>query len=224
MQGSYNNNGLPRPYYMKPSSKKKHSSPYENLKEPIIFFNSPKRKLMGYIFMFCIFGLLMYWVSQDLKEKSEVLYELVPSEEQSSSSNNLNNNNLNSNSNNKYDKESSNLNNIVKGVDKNSNKDSENLDLAGNLALGSNGQKGVGIVEAPKGGIANEGHIVGNNEEELIGSGKSKPKAMKGYKLDTNKGSNINNDIIDDETGNGIEINKGKTPQELAQQILKDTQ
>ncbi|KAI5964283.1 uncharacterized protein KGF55_002225 [Candida pseudojiufengensis] len=225
MQGSYNNNGLPRPYYMKPSSKRKHSSPYDNLKEPIIFFNSPKRKLFGYIFMFGIFSLLMYWVSQDLKEKPEIFYELAPSDDNTNDNNNLNNidskinsnNNRNSDLNDKYNKENKNLNNIVDpSINTNNKDDSKNLDLAGNLALGSNGKKGVGIVEAPKGGIANEGHIVGNNEEELIGSGKSKPKAMKNYKIDNKDKDNINDN-------NGGSEN-GKTPHEMVQQILEDTQ
>lgn len=33
-------------------------------------------------------------------------------------------------------------------------------------------KKGLGVAEAPKGGIANEAPLVGNNEDQIVGNGK----------------------------------------------------
>ncbi|CAK9441745.1 uncharacterized protein LODBEIA_P56130 [Lodderomyces beijingensis] len=157
MQGSYKNNGLPRPYYMKPS-KRKHS-PYDNLKEPVVFFNSPRRKLAGYVLMFLLFSALMWYVSQDLKERPPPEYELVPETDHPP---------VEKSKNDHY----RNLDNIVKNVGSKADKESENLDLAENLAAGSKGEKGLGVAEAPKGGMANEGPVVGSDEDKIVGSGK----------------------------------------------------
>lgn len=181
MQGSYNNNGLPRPYYMKPNKKK---LPYSNLKEPIVFFNNPKRKLMGYLVMFMLIGTLMWWISQDIKIKPDAEYELARHETSSSSSSNNNHQEKNNNKINIDSKNNANLDNIVNAVGSKADKESENIDLAGNLAQGSKGEKGIGVVEAPKGGIANEAPIVGTDEDELVGTGGNKAKnaGKKGYK------------------------------------------
>lgn len=186
MQGSYNNNGLPRPYYMKPNKKR---LPYTNLKEPIVFFNNPKRKLFGYLIMFMLIGTLMWWVSQDIKMKPDPEYELAHLDSgSSSSSSNINLNNANNNNkNNKINidsKNNANLDNIVNAVGSKADKESENIDLAGNLAQGPKGDKGIGVVEAPKGGIANEAPVVGNDEDELVGTGgkRGKNAGKKGYK------------------------------------------
>ena len=173
MQGSYNNNGLPRPYYMKPNKKK---LPYSNLKEPIVFFNNPKRKLMGYLVMFMLIGTLMWWISQDIKIKPDPEYELARHETSSSSSSNNNHQEKNNNKINIDSKNNANLDNIVNAVGSKADKESENIDLAGNLAQGSKGEKGIGVVEAPKGGIANEAPIVGTDEDELVGTGGNKAK------------------------------------------------
>ncbi len=165
MQGSYNNNGLPRPYYMKPSKKK--LSPYSNLKEPIVYFNNPKRKLVGYIIMFSLIGILMWWISQDFKGRPEVEYELVKNEKSGEKNTPMDL------------KNSANLDKIVNAVGSKADKESENLDLAENLSEGSKGQKGIGVAEAPKGGIANEAPVVGNDEEELVGTGKGGQKQQK---------------------------------------------
>lgn len=201
MQGSYHNNGLPRPYYMKPSSKKKHS-PYNNLKEPIIFFNNPRRKIVGYIFMFLIIGTLMRWVSQDLKDKPELEYEVVPADQYTSSS---------SSSSNKHnlDNDNHNLDNMVKGVDSKADTEKDNLDLAENLAAGSKGEKGLGVAEAPKGGIANEAPLVGNNEDQIVGNGKG--------------GSQQQNRLVG-QPPSKQEVNNEKSNERIVQQILQDTQ
>jgi hypothetical protein len=188
MQGSYNNNGLPRPYYMKPTKKR---LPYTNLKEPIVFFNNPKRKLMGYLVMFMLIGTLMWWVSQDIKIRPDPEYELAThGSDSSSSSSSSNNNNINNNKNgagNKINIDTSNhanIDNIVNAVGSKADKESENIDLAGNLAEGSKGEKGIGVAEAPKGGIANEAPVVGTDEDKLVGTGGNKAKnaGKKGYK------------------------------------------
>ena len=144
MQGSYKNNGLPRPYYMKPSLK---FSP--NKQRPRTFFNSPSTKDVGYTILLILFGTCMYWISQDLKESMEQpSYEIIQPDLE-------------------YNK---NLDDIV-GIG-NADKESENIGLAGNLAQGSKGDIGVGVAEAPKGGMANEAPVVGNENPD----GVKKPK------------------------------------------------
>ncbi|KAK6456827.1 uncharacterized protein RJT20DRAFT_34780 [Scheffersomyces xylosifermentans] len=165
MQGTYKGNGLPRPYYMKPSSKRKNS-PYDNLKSPVAFFNSPPRKILGYLVLLLLFGTCMYWISQDLKPSRPPVYEVVKPEIIQAS--------VNVPKNAKVDNK--NIERIV-NVGSKADKESLNIDLADNLAQGSKGEKGVGVAEAPKGGIANEAPVVGSDEEKIVGLGK-KPKAQ----------------------------------------------
>ncbi|KAI5970279.1 hypothetical protein CANMA_000631 [Candida margitis] len=198
MQGSHHSNGLPRPYYMKPSSKKKNS-PYNNLKEPIIFFNTPRRKLVGYVFMFLIIGTLMWWVSQDLKDKPDLEYEVVPADQHASSS-----------SKHGLDNDNHNLDNMVKGVGSKADTEKDNIDLAGNLAAGSKGEKGLGVAEAPKGGIANEAPLVGNDADQIVGTGKGNGNKAQQNKLVGHPPSNGGSD--------------GKSNERIVQQILEDTQ
>ncbi|CAI5759759.1 unnamed protein product [Candida verbasci] len=215
MQGSYNNNGLPRPYYMKPSKKK--SSPYSNMKEPIVFFNTPRRKLIGYLVMFCLFGTLMYWISQDLKDGPDPVYEIVKPESSENKQHNPDLINIeNSQSNNKK---------MINSIDVSKvDKEGENIDLAGNLAQGSNGEKGLGVNEAPKGGIANEAPIVGSDEDKLIGTGKgnkqiiNKEKILVGHPPSGKEGS---------EKGYKIDIEdppKKISNENRVQQIIKNSQ
>ncbi|CUM64013.1 uncharacterized protein PRCAT00001601001 [Priceomyces carsonii] len=158
MQGTYKDNGLPRPYYMKPSRKK--LSHYEKL--PINAFNTPRRKLLGYIVMIVLFGSCMYWISQDLKPKPDPVYEILEA-----------------------DDVNKNIENIVNTVGSVADKESDNLGLAGNLAQNSKGQIGHGVLEAPKGGIANEAPLVGNDEDEVVGNMKGK----NGNQAPLNKGT-----------------------------------
>lgn len=51
-------------------------------------------------------------------------------------------------------------------------KELDNPDLASNLASNSKGELGLGVNQAPKGGIANEAPIVGSDEDQIIGTGK----------------------------------------------------
>lgn len=97
-------------------------------------------------------------------------------ETSSSSSSNNNHQEKNNNKINIDSKNNANLDNIVNAVGSKADKESENIDLAGNLAQGSKGEKGIGVVEAPKGGIANEAPIVGTDEDELVGTGGNKAK------------------------------------------------
>lgn len=91
----------------------------------------------------------MYWISQDLKESMEQpSYEIIQPDLE-------------------YNK---NLDDIV-GIG-NADKESENIGLAGNLAQGSKGDIGVGVAEAPKGGMANEAPMVGNENPDAV----KKPK------------------------------------------------
>ncbi|EGW32093.1 uncharacterized protein SPAPADRAFT_61172 [Spathaspora passalidarum NRRL Y-27907] len=166
MQGSYKNNGLPRPYYMKPSSKKKHS-PYSNLKEPVVYFTNSRRKLGGYLIMLLLFGTLMWWVSQDLRPTPEPEYEIVSSEANSAKKTPI------------KDNANVNMDKLINdAVGSKADKEIENKDLAGNFAHGSHGEKGLGVAEAPKGGVANEGAVVGSDEDKLVGTGKGKKKQL----------------------------------------------
>ncbi|EDK36370.2 hypothetical protein PGUG_00469 [Meyerozyma guilliermondii ATCC 6260] len=150
MQGTYKNNGLPRPYYMKPSTKKKFQSPYDKM--PRTFFTTPMRKIIGYILMLSLFGVIMYWVAQDMRPTPDPEYEVIAPEL-------LRNNPIP-----QVNKPQENFDNMVK-IGKNADGEIDNVDLAGNMAQGSNGEIGLGVAEAPKGGIANEGAVVGAEKE-----------------------------------------------------------
>ena len=117
--------------------------------------------------MFSLIGILMWWISQDFKGRPEVEYELVKNEKSGEKNTPMDL------------KNSANLDKIVNAVGSKADKESENLDLAENLSEGSKGQKGIGVAEAPKGGIANEAPVVGNDEEELVGTGKGGQKQQK---------------------------------------------
>ncbi|ABN67381.1 predicted protein, partial [Scheffersomyces stipitis CBS 6054] len=137
MQGSYKNNGLPRPYYMKPQSKRKHS-PYDNMKMPVAFFTSSPRKILGYLILLSLFGTCVYWISQDMRPSPPPSYEIIKPETIKATK-------------------------IANAVGSKADKEALNIDLAENLAAGSKGQKGIGVAEAPKGGIANEAAVVGSD-------------------------------------------------------------
>ncbi|ODV80835.1 uncharacterized protein CANTADRAFT_40983, partial [Suhomyces tanzawaensis NRRL Y-17324] len=163
MQGTYRNNGLPRPYYMKPSKKK---SPYENINS-VNFFNTSRRKILGYLVMLFLFGTCMMWVAQELRPGNDPQYEIVKSELKQPVVPEVPSNKL------------PNIEKIANSVGSKADKESRNVDLAGNFAQGSKGEKGLGVVEAPKGGIANEAPMVGNDEDKLVGTGKNiKPKGQ----------------------------------------------
>lgn len=113
MQGSYQNKGLPRPYYMKPTNTKKNS-PYNNT--PRNFFSTPKRKLLGYIVMMILFGSLMYVISQDIRGSQTQVYEVVVPEK-------------------KLEPEGK----IAGSSPNDADKESENIELSINMAKGSKG-------------------------------------------------------------------------------------
>lgn len=186
MQGIHGSNGLPRPYYMKPS-KKKGSSPYDNLNGSINAFNTPRKKLVGYLVLLVLFGTCMFWVSQELRPVPDVKYEIAKEPASGGEKGTIANNKQEING---AKDPKDNLNNIVNAVGK-ADKESANVELADNLAQGSKGEKGKVVYEAPKGGIANEAPVVGSDEEKLIGTGKkSKQKGevngekKKGYQAE----------------------------------------
>lgn len=156
MQGSYKTNGLPRPYYMKPSL---NLSPYHKKAKSV--FNTPRRKLVGYTILLILFGTFMYWISQDLKDTmGQKSYEIIQPDADFNSKN-------------------------LDGIDKikNADKESENVGLASNFAQGSKGDIGVGVAEAPKGGMANEAPLVGNDDLVAVKSPKLGIKAEIKQKL-----------------------------------------
>ncbi|CAH6723830.1 hypothetical protein CLIB1444_21S00342 [[Candida] jaroonii] len=156
MQGSYKNGGLPRPYNMKPIRPKK-GSPYQNFQSN--WFNSPRRKALGYFFMLFLFSLSFYWLGQTLKSTPDTIYELEDVDKKLMNS-------------------LQDVDNLVGKISNEKDKDEGVLDakLAGNMMANSKGDIGIGINEAPKGGIANEAPIVGNDEELILKGKKSTKK------------------------------------------------
>lgn len=149
MQGSYKNNGLPRPYYMKPN---RRGSAYNNVNN--LFFLTNSRKLTGYLVMLVLFGLCMFMVAQELKAKPEPTFEIMDSLEV------------------KGGKNLGDVGNLVDSADK-KDKNFEKPQVAVNKAQNSRGEYGHAVLEAPKGGLVNEGPVVGN-DEGLVVDGKTK--------------------------------------------------
>lgn len=156
MQGSYNNNGLPRPYYMKPS---KRGSAYEKMPRQIFLTNS--RKLTGYIVMLFLFGLCVFFITQELKEPVGTEYELVAPEGAGMGAGSA----------------GKNLGDVGKLVDLKTGEEqaNEKADLALNKVQNSKGEYGRAVLEAPKGGMVNEGPVVGTDEDMIIDGRKKTP-------------------------------------------------
>lgn len=151
MQGSYKDNGLPRPYYMKPS---KRGSAYDKM--PRLVFLTNLRKLTGYILMLALFGLCVYLVGQELRPQPDTTYELMlPDTKQPQA----------------------NIGDVGKFVDSTNDKAAERVDLSLNKVQNSKGEFGHAVLEAPKGGLVNEGPIVGNDEGLVIDGKKTKADA-----------------------------------------------
>lgn len=148
MQGSYKNNGLPRPYYMKPN---KRGSAYEKM--PRLVFLTNSRKLTGYIIMLVLFGLCMFMVAQEMRPHPDAEYELVPQT--------------------KVGKLNGDVGKLV-DLAKVDDKATEKADLAQNKAQNAKGEYGKAVLEAPKGGMVNEAPVVGNDEELVIDGRKKK--------------------------------------------------
>lgn len=129
---------------MKPN-KKKHLSPYDKM--PKTFFNTSTRKLIGYLIMLLLFGTVMYWVAEGMKPLPDPDYEIISPSKFGNSEPQIN-------------KPQENFDNMVK-IGKDADREGNNVDLAGNMAQGSKGDIGLGVDEAPKGGVANEGAVVG---------------------------------------------------------------
>ncbi|KAM9927309.1 hypothetical protein OXX80_010323 [Metschnikowia pulcherrima] len=176
MQGSYNNNGLPRPYYMKPS---KRGSVYDKMPKSVFLTNS--RKLTGYLVMLFLFGLCVFLISQELKTPAETDYELIGAT--------------------RNDKNTGDVGKLVDSA-KASDLENDKPDLAMNKVQNSKGEYGRAVMEAPKGGMVNEAHIVGN-DEDLVVDGKTKknsqeklsPSKNQGFKASREGDSLRNNDV-----------------------------
>ncbi|OVF09315.1 hypothetical protein A9F13_05g01078 [Clavispora lusitaniae] len=153
MQGSYKDNGLPRPYYMKPTRK---GSAYDRM--PRNFFFSRTRKLSGYLLLLILFSFCMYLVGQELKPAPPTTFELDTA------------------SNAKAGLTRGDVGKLVDS-DKGEQKENEKGDLASNKAQNSKGEYGHAIPEAPKGGMVNEAPVVGN-DEDLVVDGKTKKKIV----------------------------------------------
>lgn len=158
MQGSYKNNGLPRPYYMKPS---KRGSVYDKMPKQVFLTNS--RKLTGYLVMLFLFGLCVFLVSQELRTPAESNYELVGSTGNAGNAGNAGKG---------VEKNSGDVGKLVDSA-KDSVLENDKADLAMNKAQNSKGEYGHAVMEAPKGGMVNEAHVVGT-DEDLVLDGKTK--------------------------------------------------
>lgn len=164
MQGSYKNNGLPRPYYMKPHKR----GMYESMVRASYHTNS--RKLMGYVMLLFFFGLFTYMIGQELRAVPQAAYEIVPKSALGTGGN---------------------YGDVKNFVDSSKNKEKflENDALLksskASLLLFDNV-----VSEAPKGGLVNEAPMVGNDEELFIDGKKSSGDAaikmtggLKGVKI-----------------------------------------
>lgn len=160
MQGSYTKDGLPRPYHMKP----RKPSVYDTiLVKP--FFSTPRRKVVGYLILLSLIGTMMYYISQDLRPKI-LSYSLEDTLEKPTKA--------------KPAMDIGTEKKIAEPQEKGATKhdipgsidDEGAAELANaDLAKKSMDPK-VAVVEAPKGGIANEANVVGNNQDLF----KSSPK------------------------------------------------
>lgn len=124
------------------------------------FFLTNSRKLTGYFVMLVLFGLCMFMVAQELKPKPEAVFEIMDALEVRDSKNN---------------------GDVAKLVHSDDTKDKnfEQPQVANNKAQNSKGEYGHAVVEAPKGGMVNEGRVVGA-DEELVMDGKTKKKTQPG--------------------------------------------
>lgn len=205
MQGSYKKNELPRPYYMKPSSKLKRS-PYDKMTALTAFFNSSRRKFLGYVVMLFLFGSCIYWMAQDLKPTPEPKYEIDrPSR---------NNHDIDT----KRIANEPAIDNILNAANADADKESKNVQLAKDVKS----DKAI-VVEAPKGGVANEGAVVGSDEDKIIGTGKN-PKNNKGVisAAAPAKGYRASKDSRTPEDEKAKEVVK-ENLKESVQKILKDS-
>lgn len=162
MQGTHKD-GLPRPYYMKPNTRR--GGAYD--KQPRQFFMTNSRKLTGYIVLLALFSLCVFLIGQELRPSYPTLFEIVKNEPEKKSTN--------PGGTQKQGGLSLNNGDVGKLVDSSKGEDKayEKAQLANNKAENSRGQLGNGVAEAPKGGMVNEGYIVGT-DEGLVFDGKTK--------------------------------------------------
>lgn len=163
MQGSYKNNGLPRPYYMKPHKR----GTYEDMARQTNLTNS--RKIMGYFLMLTLFGLCMFMIGQELKGLPNAGYEIVGKNVPKSSP-------LSQNTDGdvKHFVESGKNKDKLAEKDALANGNKESLDEFDNV-----------VNEAPMGGLVNEAPIVGN-DAGLVIDGK---RSVKDASLDKKSGA-----------------------------------
>lgn len=186
MQGSYKKDGLPRPYYMKPA--KRHSV-YD--KSPHAFFNTNRRKMIGYLVMLILFGTCMFFISQDMKPRPDPAYELV-----SANDANIGEDSTMGRANKLGSAKKANAKGDVDpmvdslGADKG---------LEKNLALGAKGEAGEGMYEAPLGGVANEAPVVGNDADTIIGNGHKNTDANGKVKSRNGRRIQSKEEIIDEQ-------------------------
>ena len=127
---------------MKPS---KRGSVYDKMPKLVFLTNS--RKLTGYLVMLFLFGLCVFLISQELKAPAETDYELVGAT--------------------RNDKNTGDVGKLVDSA-KASDLENDKPDLAMNKVQNSKGEYGRAVMEAPKGGMVNEAHIVGNDEDLVV--------------------------------------------------------
>lgn len=178
---------------MKPSARR--GGAYD--KKPRQFFMTNSRKLTGYIVMLALFSLCVYMIGQELRPSYPTLFEIVKNEPEKKSTN--------TGGTQKQGGLSLNNGDVGKLVDSSKGEDKafEKVQLANNKAENSRGQLGNGVAEAPKGGMVNEGHVVGT-DESLVFDGKTK----NGQAANNHQGSKLSRGGVQASRGDGKNAQK----------------
>lgn len=171
MQGSYKNNGLPRPYYMKPHKR----GMYESMARLSHLTNS--RKLMGYVLMLFLFGLCMYMVGQELRGAQNSGYDIVGQNVPKAAA--------------PKENMDGDVKNFVQSGKKKDSATEKELALGNKESLDEFDNV---VNEAPMGGLVNEAPVVGNDAGLVIDGKKSSADALlekkgkpKGVKIENKK-------------------------------------
>lgn len=139
------------------------------------FFTTPRRKVVGYVVLLSLIGTLMFYISQDLRSRPSG-YDLadladkaaLDSKNSANADAGINHADSSDSSRNKNDHHrGGSLNGIPGSLDDEKLAEKVNADLAKINMDAKNA-----VVEAPKGGIANEANVVGTDKDQLMAGAK----------------------------------------------------
>lgn len=208
MQGSYSKDGLPRPYNMKP----RKPSVYDSMSAKP-FFTTPRRKIIGYLVLLSLVGTLMYFVAQDLRFTNSE-YDLAELAHASTDTKNGGDSDAGINPVDSLDSHKAKNDasrDAARGGMKNGipgSLDDEKLAEKVNVDLAKLNEDAMNaVVEAPKGGIANEANVVGTDKDQLIAGAKPAAARQKnGSMRDDSKSDDGKRE--DSKSGEDIEVNE----------------